>query len=278
MKIPYIMGILNVTPDSFYDGNLYNTFERALERACTLIEAGVDILDIGGESTRPSTSFHHKHGFRQDVQSDHEMQRVLPLLKVLRLEFPSQILSVDTRNKELASEALKLGVHIINCVCETVSEDIAKRIASFPHSRCVLCHMRGNPQDMQNGNFYEGPIIPYLKEWFLQEIAKMKSFGVDEKQIILDPGIGFGKKKPDQDFEILRGISELKSLEYPVLIGLSRKSFMGKVLNKSADQLLSATLAMNTYAILQGADIIRVHDVDEHKEVRELLSRLTGTG
>lgn len=264
------MGVINVTPDSFYDGGKHQSLEAAFLCARKMIADGVDIIDIGGESTRPVTAFHIANGLRKEVTEDEERQRVIPLIQKLRHEFPTQKLSVDTRRSVIAKEALSLGVNYISCVCESVSEDMAKVLSQFPHAFLIVCHMRGQPKNMQEGDFHQGPMIPYLKEWFQTQIEFLKSFGVGN--IILDPGIGFGKRKPDQDFEILRGISDLKTMNYPLLIGLSRKSFMGKVLDKSADNLLSATLAMNTYALMQGADIIRVHDVPEHKDVLTILN------
>lgn len=269
-----IMGVLNVTPDSFYDGGQYFSLDKAFARACEMIAEGVDILDLGGESTRPATSFHESKGKVVALDEDEEQQRIFPLLKRLRSEFPSQNISVDTRKVSIAEQAIALGVHMINCVCENISPDMAKLIASSSEVSFVLCHMRGNPQTMQNGDFHTGPMIPYLKDWFLQQIALLKKYGVKESQIILDPGIGFGKRKPDQDFEILRGLAELKALGFPLLIGLSRKSFMGQVLKKPASELLPATLALNAFALQQGADIIRVHDVKEHKDLVQILVRL----
>ena len=266
-----IVAVLNMSPDSFFKASSRTSFEEALAYSRQLIEAGADILDIGGESTRPATPFHQKQGPLVEVSEDEELQRIIPLIKALRAEFPSQKLSVDTRRTQIAQEALSLGVHFINHVCDSVDPQLARVLSEFPESRLVLCHMRGQPQNMQAGNFHEGPIVPYLREWFETQIALLTKHGVSASQIILDPGIGFGKRKPDQDLEILKGIPELKALGFPVFIGLSRKSFMGQILNKKAEDLLPATLVMNTYALLQGADYIRVHDVREHRDLVSLL-------
>lgn len=264
------MGVLNITPDSFYDGGLYLRFEQALEQACVLMEQGVDILDLGAESTRPKTIYQKSS---PTTQSDEEA-RLFPLLEVLCTQFPDQKISIDTRSLDVARKALAYGVSMINHVTENLDEAFAQLMASYPDRSIVVCHMRGNPDGMQAGDFHQGPIIPYLLEWFKKQIATLLSHGVRKEQIILDPGIGFGKKKPDQDFEILRGIPELKALGFPILIGLSRKSFMAHVLGKRADALLPATIAMNTFALIQGADIIRVHDVSEHKDILNLLDQL----
>jgi len=269
-----IMGVLNLTPDSFYDGGRYSSFESAFAYARKMIEEGVDILDIGGESTRPATAFHQEHGAVMTLPEEEERQRVLPLLEVLCREFPIQKFSVDTRKAKIADEVIQLGVQYISYVTDKVYDDMAEVLGRNPQTSIILCHMRGSPKTMQEGEFHDGPMIPYLQEWFQEQISKLKTYGVKEQQIILDPGIGFGKRKPDQDFEILRGIRELKNMGFPVLIGLSRKSFMGHVLKKKASDLLPATLVLNAIALSQGADIIRVHDVADHKDLLALLTQL----
>ena len=266
------MGVLNVTPDSFYEGGRFLRFEQALEQACVLMEQGVDILDIGAESTCPK-NIYDKEGLPSTTETDEE-QRLYPLLEVLCSQFPTQKISVDTRNLNVAKKSLAYGVSFINHITSDLDIELAKLIATYPESTLILCHMRGTPRTMQVGDFYEGPIIPYLCDWFREQFSKLVSYGVKKEQVIIDPGMGFGKKKPDQDFEILRGIPELKKLGFPVLIGLSRKSFMGHVLGKRPDALLPGTIALNTYALMQGADIIRVHDVQEHKDVLQLLCHL----
>lgn len=269
---PKIMGVLNVTPDSFYDGGRYNTFESAFIHAKKLIAEGADIVDIGGESTRPATAFHQDQGEVETLAEEPERERVLPLLEALCKEFPTQMFSLDTRKAGIARDAIALGVRMISYVTEQVQEDMAEVLGQHPEVSVIICHMRGTMKTMQDGQFHEGPMLPYLKDWFEAQIAKLKHYGVRDEQIILDPGIGFGKRKPDQDFEILRGIPELKAMAYPVLIGLSRKSFLGYVLAKKAADLLPATITMNTVALMQGADILRVHDVPEHRDLLALFT------
>lgn len=265
-----VVGVLNCTPDSYSDVGRCETFEKAFDYASKLIKEGLDILDIGGESTRPSTPFHLKKGECIDLPHEEEKKRVLPLLKALRREFPHQKISVDTRTFEIAKEAADLGVHYISWVCEHVDSQIAELIASKKNLSLILCHMRGQPKNMQAGNFYDGDIVEHLEGWFQKQIDFLREKGVEDSQIILDPGIGFGKKKPDQDFDILKGIPRLKALGFPIYIGLSRKSFMGAALGKGAEELLPATLTMNAFSIFQGADFIRVHDVAEHKDLVKL--------
>ncbi len=270
---PRIMGVLNTTPDSFYDGASYTTLEKALAHARQILRDGAEIIDIGGESTRPSTDFHLAHGSVNEVSEEEEKNRVLPVIEALRDELTEQqCISVDTRKVSVAEAAIRCGAKMINYVTDSVCSQMAALIAAHPKVYIVICHMRGQPRSMQDGNFYVGPIVPHLMDWFQKQVQILIKHGVHKDQIILDPGIGFGKKKPDQDLEILRGLSEFKALGFPILIGLSRKSFMGTLLNKPASQLLSATLVLNQFAASQGADIIRVHDVAEHKDAWTLLA------
>lgn len=269
-----IMGILNTTPDSFFDGGHFFGLDAALAQAEKMIRSGADIIDVGGESTRPPTKFHQTHGLVVEVSEEEEKRRVLPVLSELARRFPAVTLSVDTRRVSIAKAAIEKGTRMVNLVTEGVDADMAQLIADHPTASLVICHMRGKPHEMQTGDFHMGPMIPYLLEWFHSQIHVLKAKGVKDSQIILDPGIGFGKKKPDQDFEILRGLPELKALGYPLLVGLSRKSFMGAVLDKTASDLLPATLVMNTLCVAQGVDLIRVHDVAEHNEMRTLWERV----
>ena len=269
-----IMGVLNVTPDSFYDGGSYFEYDKALERVREMLREGADIIDIGGESTRPPTRFHLAHGEVVELSEAEEGRRVLPIVAQALREMSTQSLSVDTRRPAIAAAAIELGAKMINYVTDAVTAEMATVLAADPAVQIVICHMRGKPKSMQEGNFYEGPIVPHLLAWFELQIDKLKAYGVQPGQIILDPGIGFGKKKPDQDLEILRGLRALKGLGFPVLIGLSRKSFMGHILGKHAAELLPPSLALNAWALWQGVDIIRVHDVREHKDVLALLAQL----
>lgn len=269
-----IMGILNTTPDSFYDGGRYATVDAAVEHALVMVQEGADIIDVGGESTRPPTAFHQHNGLVTVLSEDEEKKRVLPTLKKLKDLLPNIVFSIDTRKVSVAQAAIAVGAKIINYVTEEVQVDMAQTIAAHPEVSVVICHMRGKPQTMQAGSFHEGPMVPYLETWFRQQIARVKDCGVQDQQIILDPGLGFGKKKPDQDLEILRGLSQLKKLGYPLLLGLSRKSFMGHILDKPATELLSASLGLNAFALMQGVDYLRVHDVKEHKDLVQVLSRV----
>lgn len=260
-----IMGILNATPDSFYDGGLYASTESAVAYGKKLFQEGADIIDIGGESTRPRTVYHST----PPVDEEEEKLRVIPIIQQLKREV-SVPLSIDTMKPSVAAAALAAGASIINDVsgfCHPAMQEIA---ASSGARLCVT-HMLGNPQNMQVEPQYPGGIISTLLRFFEQRIEELFSKGVREEQIIVDPGIGFGKTI-QHNFEIINNIQQFKSLGFPVLLGVSRKSFLQKFLNKTASELLSATLIVNTIGILSGVDIIRVHDVSEHRQATALVS------
>jgi len=246
-----IMGILNVTPDSFSDGGEYLNVDRARARALELVEAGADVLDIGGESTRPGAD---------PLSDEEEMDRVLPVLETIRHEIPVPI-SVDTTKASVAREAIEAGADMINDISGLrFDPEMASVIAQFDVP-VVLMHIRGNP-----GNMQQNPQYGNLMGEILNEIAESRSLalraGIPPEKIIVDPGIGFGKKW-FHNYEILLELSALKMLESAILIGPSRKSFLGKILNQPPKERLEGTLVASTIGILNGAHMIRVHDVKE---------------
>lgn len=254
-----LMGILNVTPDSFHDKS--PTHEAAIERAFRMIEEGADIIDIGGESTRPGSD---------SVSLTEELQRVIPVIKAIRSK--SDIpLSIDTMKPEVAAAAIKAGATMINDVGgfrDPAMIDVAKE-AQVPI--CVM-HMQGTPKTMQQDPYYPEGIIPYLLSWFRERMSTLAKAGIKEENIILDPGIGFGKTV-DDNLKIIHNLHRLKAEGYPLLLGVSRKSFMSKILNRPPAQLLAPTVAVGTLAILAGTDILRVHDVIEHRMAIDLLDK-----
>jgi dihydropteroate synthase len=259
MKQPSLMGILNVTPDSFYDGGKYLTPEQIIKRIDLLIENKVDIIDIGAESTKP---------FSDRVTASEEIKRLQFALKILKEK--KVFFSIDTQNPATASFALDMGASMINDIGGFSNLEMIKIAAKH---RCQICimHMLKNPKTMQINPLYPNGIINSLIDFFSQKIEKLLGYGIKESNIIIDPGIGFGKTVKD-NLTIIKNLSELKRLNCKILIGLSRKSFMKKILGKNTDQLLPATLIMNTIALLGGADIIRVHDVIEHNDLINLIS------
>lgn len=256
-----LMGILNCTPDSFYDGGNFFDPEKAIERGEMMETEGADIVDIGGESSRPSASF---------VSETEEIERVIPVIKALssKIKIP---LSIDTSKSKVAEKALLAGATMINDIYgfrDPSMRAVAKE-ADVPI--CVM-HMQGTPQTMQFSPSYPHGVVKEITDWLQRRIEQLLKEGVDARNIIVDPGIGFGKTV-EQIIEILKHLRAFTALGFPVLIGLSRKSFLSKILGKPATELLSTTLALNTMSILEGASLIRVHDVKEHRDVLDVLAR-----
>lgn len=257
-----IIGILNATPDSFYalsrcDGH-EGARSEAIAYAKRLQAGGADLIDIGGESTRPGAS---------PVPLEVEFQRVVPLIKELRSHITIP-LSIDTMKPEIAIAALEAGASFINNTGLN-SVEMFEVAASFEVPICVM-HNRPQPLNYQEKTFYEEGAAEAILRWFELTVTKLISAGVKEQKIILDPGIGFGKTVAD-NFEILHNLPKLQAFGFPLLLGISRKSFLGKTLNLPSPMLLPATLALNARAIEYGIDYIRVHDVKEHKEVALVL-------
>lgn len=252
-KESLIMGILNVTPDSFSDGGLYFDTQKAINHALSMVEDGADIIDIGGESTRP---------FSDPVSVDDELLRVIPVVKELRKRTDT-VISIDTTKSTVAKEACLVGADIINDISGMLFDaemiDVAKDIGC----PVVLMHIKGNPKTMQENPTYDN-VVSEIKCHLLDRIDYVIENGIDKKNIILDPGIGFGKTI-ENNFEILNRLDELTSIEYPFLIGVSNKSFIGKTLNINENDRLQGTIVANTIALQKGCKIFRVHNVKEAK-------------
>ncbi len=250
-----IMGILNITPDSFSDGGRYFSSDTALARARVLIEAGADILDIGGESTRPGS---------QPVSVEEEMARVLPVLTTLRrnLQVP---LSIDTYKAAVAEAALAAGAEIINDISGLTFDAGMAALAARSGAGLVLMHIQGTPRDMQQNPWY-ADVTAEVGRFLARQVAVAEAAGVGRDQIVLDPGIGFGKR-PEDNLTLLRELGRLNSLGLPLLVGPSRKSFIGRILDLPVSERVEGTAAAVTAAILNGAGIVRVHDVREMARV-----------
>jgi dihydropteroate synthase len=247
-----VMGILNVTPDSFSDGGQFSTTAAAIEHGLRLVEQGADIIDVGGESTRP--------GRVESVTASQETERVLPVIEALRNRAPDALLSIDTFKTEVARAALDAGAHIVNDVSAlSRSPEIAQHVASTG-AGLILMHMLGTPETMQQEPTYANVLVEirnYLRERMQVAIAA----GVPEANIAVDPGIGFGKTV-DHNVEILAGLEYLRLLQRPICVGVSRKGFLGRLTGDlPVDQREDATVAAHTAAVLHGATIIRTHDV-----------------
>ena len=258
-KRPLIMGIINCTPDSFFKGSRKNVVEDALITARKMIGDGVDILDIGGESSRPGSSY---------VSAREETNRVIPVIEGIRKEFSIPI-SIDTRKKAVAEAAYYSGVNIINDISALQDDPDLAVFAAEKEIPVILMHMKGNPENMQIDPFYND-VVRSVTDELIKLVDYACSKGIKKENIILDPGIGFGKRLQD-NIDLIKGIKEIKDIGYPVLIGLSRKRFIGDITGREIDDRLAGTLGANAYAMIQGAEILRVHDVKETVDIVKIL-------
>ncbi|MCI2430591.1 dihydropteroate synthase [Candidatus Acetothermia bacterium] len=256
-KRTLVMGILNVTPDSFSDGGRFYSLPEALAHARRLIAEGADIIDIGGESTRPGA---------QPVSSDEELRRVVPVVRAVHQEFPHIPISIDTCKATVAEAALEAGATILNEISALRFDLQMAKVAAQARVPVVLMHMKGEPRTMQQNPIYSD-VVTEIKEFLRERMAFARAQGIE--QIWLDPGIGFGKRVA-HNIEILRGLGELRELSCPILIGTSRKFFVGRLGATRSEPLpvterLEGTIASNIIAVLNGAQIVRVHDVASMK-------------
>ena len=256
---PFIMGIVNVTPDSFSDGGKYFDHQSAFDHAFSLINNGADIIDIGGESTRPGA---------ESVEADEEIERVIPVIEKLHQESPNTVISIDTTKAKVAAEAVDKGATIINDISGGRFDDKMLDIAGELNIPFIIMHIKGKPRNMQNDPFYEN-VIDEINNYFTESINRALESKVNK--IILDPGIGFGKRVED-NYEIISKLSEFKKWDYPVMIGLSKKSFLGKSLDLELDERSNSTIIAETISVLNGADIIRTHDVKNAVELKRIIS------
>ena len=255
-----VMGILNITPDSFSDKGRYFSPEAAVDRSWQIAEEGADILDIGGESTRPGS---------QAVSADEELRRVIPTLKALAAgpKYPIPI-SIDTTKVEVAKASLECGASIINDISSLqMSPGIGPEAAKF-HAGLILMHMRGDPSNMQTIPPSED-ILGDIDVWARDAVSRAQNSGAAPDQIVLDPGIGFGKTAA-QNMEILRNLDRLAAAGFPILVGTSRKSFISSLLKKPANELILGTGASVATSIIFGAHIVRVHDVAAMRQVADV--------
>jgi dihydropteroate synthase len=247
----YTMGILNLTPDSFSDGGSYTDVDSAIERAKKMVEEGVDIIDVGAESTRPGAVY---------IEEEEELRRILPVVERLVSEIDVPI-SIDTYKSRIAEECIQAGAHIINDIKGLKGDpNMAKIIAEYGVS-VIIMHIQGTPENMQKNPEYDN-IIEDIKESLGESVEIAIKAGISPKNIILDPGIGFGKTFRD-NLEIIKKLCEFKKLEYPILIGASRKGFIGEILGTPPLDRLEGNLAVAVISAYNGASIIRVHEVKE---------------
>ena len=255
------MGILNITPDSFYEGSRNMTFDSLLNKAEIMLKEGATFLDIGGYSSRPGAI---------DISIDEELKRVIPAVELLLKHFPESLISIDTFRAEVASQSIDAGAAIINDISAGNLDENMMGVISKHQVPYIMMHMRGTPQNMKDLNEYED-LTQELLFYFSEKIKAARSLGIND--IIIDPGFGFSKNVA-QNFELLSHLELFKILELPILAGLSRKSTIYKTLGCGPEEALNGTSVLNTIAIAKGAHILRVHDVKEAVEVVKLTSQL----
>lgn len=263
LKRPLVMGILNITPDSFSDGGKYLDFSDALKRAHAMIEEGVDIIDIGGESTRPGSD---------PVSIDEELKRIIPIIEALKRDSDIAI-SVDTYKPEVMKEVIDMDVAMINDVYALTQPGAIDVIKKSEVGICLM-HMQGTPKTMQINPTYKN-VVSEVQSFLKARAEMLISEGIDQSRIILDPGFGFGKTF-EHNIEMLKKLESFQSLKFPLLVGLSRKSFIRKILNGEHDDHLSGSISAAIFSVLKGAKILRVHDVKETLSALKIINLAQG--
>jgi len=258
---PIVMGILNVTPDSFFDGGKYLNEEKIIERVTKMLNEGANMIDVGGYSTRP---------YAKEVSEKEELKRVLPTVKLISKNFKNAIISIDTFRSKIAEKCIANGATIINDISGgSFDSEMFRQVANI-NTPYILTHIQGTLETMQNQPNYKN-IIEEIYIYFCRKIEMLNKLAFDN--IIIDPGFGFGKTV-EQNYQILQNLDKFRTLNKPILVGLSRKSMINKVLNISSTQALNGTSVLNTVALIKGANILRVHDVKEAKECIILTQQL----
>jgi len=255
---PHVMAILNVTPDSFSDGGKYNSIELALAQVDKMIKAGVSIVDVGGESTRPGAP---------DVSLEEELQRVVPVIKAIREKYDVWI-SVDTSKAEVMRQAINVGADLINDI-RSLREPGALEVAAEANLPICLMHMKGQPRNMQVAPHYDD-VMSDISAFLEERIAVCEAAGIDKSRLIIDPGFGFGKTI-EHNYHMLAHLEKLHEFGLPVLAGMSRKSMLFKLLDKAAAECTNASVVCATIAAMKGAQIIRVHDFEETIEAMKVV-------
>lgn len=256
---PLVMGIINATPDSFYKGDLNAGLQKIVEKAGKMIMDGADIIDIGGQSTRPGSI---------RISASEEIQRVIPVIDSIVTNYPQIILSIDTYHSQVAEAAIKAGASIVNDISAGYLDPEMINCVSSLNVPYICMHMKGTPENMQNNPTYED-LIKEVLDFFIDKIDQCKRAGI--KDLVIDPGFGFGKTI-HQNFIFLKQLSVFKILDQPILAGLSRKSMIYKTLGIDVSEALNGSAVLNTIALQQGASILRVHDVKEAKEAVTLFT------
>ena len=258
---PIVMGILNVTPDSFYDGGNFVNSDKIIAQAKTIINEGATIIDLGGVSSRPGAD---------DVSQEEELERVIPAIKLIISEFPEALISVDTFRSEVAKQSIEAGACMINDI--TAGEGDSKMYETIRELQVPYCimHKQGSPVEMQNNPTYKN-VTEDIFYFLSEKLNELKQLGVND--VVIDPGFGFGKTV-EHNYQLLNQLSHFKNLNTPILVGVSRKSMIQKVLDTTSENSLNGTTALNAFALQNGANILRVHDVKEAVETIKLYNKL----
>jgi len=259
-----IMGILNMTPDSFSDGGQFKSHDKAIDHALKMVEEGANIIDIGGESTRPGA---------EAVQLEEELSRTIPIIEAVRLKSDC-LISIDTYKSKVAKAALAAGADMVNDISGLTFDHNMASLVAKRNVPVIIMHIKGKPGDMQKNPNYDN-LIKEIKAFFEVQIAIAKKAGIDSGNIILDPGIGFGKRLED-NFEIIRELGQISTMGYPVLLGPSRKSFIGFTLDLPIEERIEGTLASITAGVINGARIVRVHDIRATRRTLTITEKIMG--
>ena len=259
-----IMGILNMTPDSFSDGGQFKSHNKAIDHALKMVEEGANIIDIGGESTRPGA---------EAVQLEEELSRTIPIIEAIRLKSDC-LISIDTYKSKVAMAALAAGADMVNDISGLTFDHNMASLVAERNVPVIIMHIKGKPGDMQKNPNYDN-LIKEIKAFFEVQIAIAKKAGIDSGNIILDPGIGFGKRLED-NFEIIRELGQISTMGYPVLLGPSRKSFIGFTLDLPIEERIEGTLASITAGVINGARIVRVHDIRATRRTLTITEKIMG--
>ncbi len=257
-----VMGVINTTPDSFSDGGRFDTIEKAFLHAQRMIDDGVDILDVGGESTRPGSKY---------VDQAQELERTIPLIKAIR-EISDKPISIDTNKPEVMQQAVAAGANIINSI-DALRQENALEVAAELGVPVCLMHMQGTPESMQKEPHYDN-VVAEVKGFLQQRIDAALEAGIDKSNIMVDPGFGFGKSL-QHNLQLLSSLASFQSLDVSLLVGLSRKRMIGTILDKPVDERIYGSISTAVIAAMQGADIVRVHDVSETIDAIKMVRALT---
>ncbi|WP_233883669.1 dihydropteroate synthase [Tenacibaculum piscium] len=261
LTTPKVMGILNITPDSFFDGGNYNDEKEILNQTKKMLDEGATFIDVGAYSSKPNA---------KKVSESEELARIIPVIKLLKKHFPQIIISVDTFRSKVAKEAIQAGASIINDISAGILDAKMFEIIAELQVPYIMMHMQGTPQDMQLNPVYQD-IVKEIISFFAEKLATLRALKVND--VIIDVGFGFGKTN-EHNYELLKKLSLFKSLEVPILTGISRKSMLYKVLEISPKEALNATTVANTIALLHGTKILRVHDVKQAVEAVKIVEKL----